>query len=210
MQRLYLLRHAEPGFSTGGRFCLGQRSDPPISAEAAAGATTLPRLFAVREIRAVGTSPLLRCRQTAQLLFPGVEATLLPGMLEQDCGLWDGLSFDEIRAKYPADYARRGENPALPPPGGERPEAAAARGLAALREFLSRTEGDAAVIGHAGINRAMLCTLLKKPFSELYQISQPYLGVNLLCFDGGEFRVEAVGQDAFDFLEGSDSHQKTV
>jgi len=210
MQRLYLLRHAAPALPAGSSFCLGQRSDPPLSAEGRAKAAALSHWFSGREIRALGASPLLRCQQTVQLLFPGVQFRVLPGMAELDCGAWDGLSFEEIRAKYPEQYTRRGEDPSLPPPGGESLPAAAARGIAALRDFLSQAEGDALVVAHAGINRALLCALLNKPFREVHSLPQGYLSLNLMQFDGAEFCVEAVGLDRFNLSEGSVFREKTL
>lgn len=137
---------------------------------------------------------MLRCRQTAAAMAGGLPVQCVPGLEELDCGDWDGLPFDEIKARWPEHYARRGEAPALPPPGGEAPAEAAMRGLAALLSLLGRTEGDLAVVGHAGLNRAVLCALQGRPMAEMRTLPQPYLCVNVLHCGGGGLTVEAIGR----------------
>lgn len=193
MKTIYLFRHAQTDWRSGTPCCLGSRTDAPITAEGRAAACALAPLLRERGIEAVRSSPMLRCRQTAQAMSGDLPVGTVPGLEELDCGDWDGLSFDEIRARYPEDYARRGLDPALPPPGGETPAHAAQRGLAALYDLAARTRGDLAVVAHAGLNRAVLCALLNKPFQEMRTLPQPYLCVNILRYDGGRFAVGAVG-----------------
>ena len=202
MRNVYLLRHAAPEMPGGVRRCLGSRTDPPLSPEGAAAAEALAAFFREKPVTAVGTSPLLRCRQTAQLVFSDRPRTVLPGIAELDCGEWEGLSFTEIREKYPELHALRGRDASVPPPGGETSAHGAARGLAAIEEFLSRTEGDVAVVAHSGIGRAMLCALYAKPYSRLFEISLDYLGIYCLRWDGTWLRPEPV-DPAADAQEGA-------
>ena len=191
LRTVYLLRHAAPLLPDEmRRWCLGSRSDPPLSPTGQSAAAALARRLSGLAVSAVGTSPLLRCRQTAELLFPQLPAAVLPGMAELDCGAWDGLPFDVIRAEYPEAYALRGADPSIPPPGGEPLAQAAARGIAAITDFLAETEGDLAIIGHAGINRAILCALAARPFSEAPEIPMDYLSIHLLCQANGALRAE--------------------
>ena len=54
-------------------------------------------------------SPMLRCRQTAELLWPGVETTVIDDLRETDFGPLEGM--DNSRAKQTELYRRwtRGE-----------------------------------------------------------------------------------------------------
>ena len=193
MRTLLLLRHAPTDYRNGQSCCLGSRTDAPASASGLAAAKKLIPLLRETAVVSVWHSPMLRCRQTAEALAGALPVAALPGLEELDCGEWDGLSFDEIRARWPAHYARRGEDPALPPPGGEAPEAAAMRGLGAITALMERTEGNLAVVAHAGVNRAMLCALQGLPMREMRALPQPYLCVNTLHYDGARFTVAAVG-----------------
>ena len=195
IRTLLLFRHAPVEFPDGVSRCLGAGTDLPASPAGLAEAAALAPALARRGVRRVFTSPMLRTRQTAKALAPGVSIEVVPGLLEMDCGDWEGLSFDEIRARWPDWYARRGEDPALPPPNGEHPAEAARRGIAALCDVLSRSEDDpvVAAVSHSGLNRAMLCALTGRAMAEMRDIPQPYLCVNVLRYDGEGLTVESIG-----------------
>ena len=195
MREILLFRHAKPDYRGGARCYIGCRTDPPVLPIDAGDAAALTALLRARDVSSVWSSPMLRCRQTAEAVAGGRPVGVVQGMQELDCGDWDGLSFDEIRARFPEEYALRGEDPTRPMPGGETLEAVAARSLGALRALLARTEGNLAVCAHAGVNRVLLGTLLGKPFSALREIAQPYLCVNVLLSDGADVTVAAVGLD---------------
>ena len=95
---------------------------------------------------------------------------------------------------------------------GEDFAQAARRGIAALTEALSRSEGELAAVCHSGLNRAMLCALTGRAMAEMRALPQPYLCVNVLLFDGNALAVSAFGLSAAELLfpkEESD-HGKTV
>ncbi len=204
MREILLLRHAKPDYRGGARCYIGCRTDPPILPAAPEEAAALSALLLQEDVRSVWSSPMLRCRQTAGLIAGGKPVGVVPGMQELDCGEWDGLSFDEIRARYPEEYALRGEDPSRPMPGGETLDACAARALSALRGLLSRTEGNLAVVAHAGVNRVLIRALTENP--ELRPLPQPYLCVNVLSYDGNTLSVASFGQQAAELLpkEGND------
>ena len=193
MQTILLFRHAPADAPDGRSRCLGSRTDVSASAAGLAAAARCAGVLRDFEVRAVWSSPMRRCLETAAVLSAGLPVLAAPGLTELDCGDWDGLTFEEIRARWPEHYARRGVAPALPPPGGEDPARAAARGLEALRAIAAQTEGNFAAVAHAGLNRALLCALQGRPMAEIRALPQPYLCRNILRFDGERFAVEAVG-----------------
>ena len=201
MRTVLLIRHAPVDCPDGARLCLGSRTDLPASPAGLAAAAALAPVLRKLALSAVCHSPMRRCRETAEALAAGLPVESVPGLEEIDCGLWDGLSFDAIRARWPEHYARRGEDPALPPPGGEAYVHAAARGLAALRKLLARTEGDLAVVAHAGVNRAMLTVLAGMPIDGLWSLPQEHLCVNSLSFDGTRLSVVSVGKPLLSLAE---------
>ena len=205
MREILLLRHAKPDYRDGARCYIGCRTDPPVLPIAPEETAALTALLRARDVQSVWSSPMLRCRQTAALIAGGKPVVVVQGMQELDCGEWDGMSFDEIRARYPEEYARRGEDPTRPMPGGETLDQCAARALSALRGLLARTEGNLAVVAHAGVNRVLIRALAGNP--ELRPLPQPYLCVNVLSYDGGALAVSAFGLSAAELLlpkEGND------
>ena len=95
--------------------CLG-RTELPLGAVGRMQAALLGAEL-TGEVEAVYSSPLSRAVQTAQALRRPI--TVIDGLAEQDAGEWDGLTFDEIRVRYPELYARRAVERYLPMPGAE-------------------------------------------------------------------------------------------
>ncbi len=206
MRTIYLFRHGLPDFPGGIRRCLGLTPDLPLSAEGRADAAAYAEFFREKRFPVIWSSPMLRCRETAAALTGGAADVRVVGELHELCyGEWDGLSFDEIRARYPALYAARSNDMSLMPPGGEPVADAARRGVAALRGILGESVGDLAVVAHGGLNRAVSWTLSGEPIGEIGRFIMNYLHVTVLTWDGARFAVRAVNLDAAGLraLEGS-------
>ena len=145
---IWLIRHAMPDIPLGERWCVGGRSDFPLGTPGRLQAALLPFAPELRDAEAVFCSPLLRAIETARPLC--AEPRIMPGLEEQDMGTWDGLSFAEIKERFPALYAARERDPSLLPAGAESGEAVRARMEAALRRCLDASTGNIAVVSHKG------------------------------------------------------------
>lgn len=150
MPKLYVVRHAEP--SVQGTL-LG-RTDPPLSEAGLREARLLwPRL----PVAVVYTSPLRRCRQTAQ--FASAPIIVLDGLTEISLGEWDGLRWSEVVARDP-DLARRKLDDwlGITPPGGESWTGFRNRVRAAL-DVIRAGPLPAAVVGHVAVNAVITAEL---------------------------------------------------
>lgn len=193
MGRIFLLRHAQPQFSGTEYIALGRLTNPTLSEYGSIVADDLNKCFAAFPNIAVYSSPMLRCQQTAQAIAqPDKNVVILPDVIEMDLGEWDGMSFDEIRRRWPEHYEKRGADPSIPPPGGECFPAAADRMEKAL---LSITDEIAVVVSHAGANRALLCRLLGLPMSENRSIPQSYGAINVIDTTGGKLELMSCGKN---------------
>lgn len=56
------------------------------------------------QVQRIFVSPLLRCRQSAEALFPGQEVTVVPGFSECDFGAFEYRNYQELSGN--ADYQR--------------------------------------------------------------------------------------------------------
>lgn len=146
MKRVFLIRHGFPQFPNGQRQCIGS-TDLPLSERGRTQAADMAR--DLPPITAVFSSPLTRATQTAQAIH--ADFTILDDLRELDYGQWEGLTFPEIRDRYPALYAARADNPALQPPGAESLDAGLARFSAAMTEAARQSPGDLAVVSHGGV-----------------------------------------------------------
>ena len=98
--RLYLIRHAEVESRYQGVF--GGTIDMDLSPRGHQQAATLAGYLRGIAFDAVYASPMKRVQQTLDpFLSAGApEQTILPGLREVDFGVWTGLRWDEIQARF--------------------------------------------------------------------------------------------------------------
>ena len=93
MNPVLLIRHGATAGNLKKRY-IG-RTDQPLCA---AGEAQLRRLADdLPPCDHLFCSPLLRCRQTAQLLWPGVEQTVVDELRETDFGPFEGKNHEELK-----------------------------------------------------------------------------------------------------------------
>ncbi|MCX5557231.1 bifunctional RNase H/acid phosphatase [Streptomyces sp. NBC_00038] len=134
-----LLRHGETPLTPQKRFSGSGGSDPSLSDVGRDQAERAATALAARgTIQAIVASPLTRTRQTAAAVATrlGLDVTVEDGLRETDFGAWEGLTFAEVRDRYPDDLNAWLESPkAEPTGGGESFEATAGR-MAITRDKL--------------------------------------------------------------------------
>lgn len=182
MKIVYLIRHGLPDFPAGKGMCIGT-TDIPMGKKGLEQAAEMARNLPA--VTAVFSSPLTRAIQTAQAI--GMDVTILDGLREMHAGEWDGLTFDQIRVRYPDLYAARAVDPTLPLPGAEDPTAALTRFSAAMETAARTSSGDFAVVSHGGIIARFLQQLsgtwYKPDYAEV---------LTVFCKDGTFFTKDSV------------------
>jgi probable phosphoglycerate mutase len=108
-----------------------------------------------------------RAHQTAQLLgrLLGVEPAMDRRLREADIGAWEGLTRDEVKMRFPAEYDAWRNGRDVSRGGGERYAEVAARAIPAVNEHLAvlPSGGLLVVVTHGGTARALLGHLLGLP-----------------------------------------------
>lgn len=176
MKNIYLIRHALPAFPAGSKMCIGI-TDIPLGQQGLEQAKAMAANLS--PVTAVYSSPLRRAIQTAQAI--GMPVQILSGLREIYAGEWDGLTFAEIRQRYPELYAARGLDQTILPPGAEDMESALIRFRADLERAAAEAPGDFAVVAHGGIIAKFMQSLTgvwKKP---------DYVQVISLLWEDGNF-----------------------
>ncbi|GAA3173963.1 MULTISPECIES: bifunctional RNase H/acid phosphatase [Streptomyces] len=171
---LVLLRHGETALTPQKRFSGSGGSDPELSpaglrqVEAAAAA-----LAARGTIEEVVSSPLRRCRQTAATVADrlGLDVRIEDGLRETDFGAWEGLTFGEVRERYPDDLDAWLGSTRVAPTGGEA-FATVARRVAAARDALTaRYAGRTVlVVTHVTPIKTLVRLALGAPPEALYRM----------------------------------------
>ena len=146
MKKVYLIRHGLPDFPGGKGMCIGT-TDIPMGEKGLAQAAEMAKILP--PVTAVFSSPLTRAVQTAQAI--GINVTILDDLREMYAGEWDGLTFEEIRQRYPELHAARFYDLTIPLPGAEDHANGLARFKGAMEEAAKQSPGDFAVVAHGGI-----------------------------------------------------------
>ena len=189
-RHVYLVRHGTPVFPGEGRYCIGI-TDIPLSREGELQGRRAGAYLRARGVRQCYTSPLLRALDTARAM--DIPLRIHQDLREQHAGIWEGLPFSEIEKRWPSFYVQRGEDPTLPPPGGEPLEECARRFEGALKEILGKTQESVAVVAHLTVSRAFLCGIQQIPMANIRTVSLPYGSVTRLCWENGDWKVEEIG-----------------
>ena len=150
---MYLIRHGKTYGNTLGRY-IG-RTDESLCPE---GIETL-RAVSYPKVEAVYASPMKRCVETAELLWPGIGTQCFPKLRECDFGDFENKNYLEL-ADNPNYQAWVDSGGILPFPGGESREAFVGRCLEGFLEVLSAIKQKeikkAALVVHGGTIMSIL------------------------------------------------------
>lgn len=172
-RRIYLVRHGAVEFPEGVQRCIG-RTELPLSERGRMQAEQLARYFTRHSVTKIFTSPLGRCRETAQILSGGrLDIETEEGLCEMDMGEWENLPLRELQEK-------RGKRLESEPVYGESRENALKRFRQTIDDILEKSEGDIVCVAHAGVNCCYLADLLGEPLETSRALTQPYGCLNLI------------------------------
>jgi len=184
---LYLCRHAQTASSAVDSF--NGRRELLLTQEGRRQATRLgARLRSVR-FDAVFRSPLARTGETAALVAPSLDATVLEGLTEIDYGAWEGLSPAQARALDPARYDAWEEDPTkTAPPAGETAARVAERAVAAIEEISRRVpDGRVLAVSHKATLRILASALTGGPIARYRKTwAQDECALNLVELRAGK------------------------
>jgi len=154
-EEVLLARHGETDDNAADRF-QGQL-DPPLNDTGRAQSHALAHAMAGEGIVALYCSPLVRARETAEIVGAriGLEPILDERFMEADVGEWGGLLYSEVVAAHPGAFeAWREARPSFRFPGGESVAEQRERVTAALDDVRAAGRLPALVVCHGGTIRA--------------------------------------------------------
>ncbi|CAK7022211.1 alpha-ribazole phosphatase [uncultured Phascolarctobacterium sp.] len=170
MGKIYLIRHGETDANR--TFQFQGHIDNPLNSKGLRQAAALGKYYENIELDAVYSSSMQRARQTATPLaqFHGVDLQPLDELKEVSFGDWEGLSYDEIKAKWGDQLELFFKQPAqCRMPGGESFDDVAKRVQAAYNMIIEANSGkNIAIVSHGGVVRVQLCLLLGLDINKLW------------------------------------------
>ncbi|MFI9507979.1 histidine phosphatase family protein [Nocardia sp. NPDC052566] len=173
---LVLLRHGETALTPEKRLSGSGGADPALSDTGRRQAEFAAGRLAGGEWRpdAVVSSPLRRCRETAQVAAErlGLEVRIDEGLREADFGAWEGLTFAEVRERFPGELEVWLQSPATVPGGtGESLDSVARRVALSLDVLLAREAGRTVlVVSHVAPLRTLVRLALGAPPESLFRM----------------------------------------
>ncbi|HAM49595.1 MAG TPA: histidine phosphatase family protein [Nitrospiraceae bacterium] len=138
------------------------------------------------KLQAVYCSDLSRAMKSAEIIAEphGIKAVVVKDLRERNFGIWEGLTFTEIRERYPEEFRSWADNPLkFSPIGGESTIEVRDRIIPAMEEIINGHCGEQiAIVAHGGVNRIMLCHILGIPLENIFRIEQDNGAVNIIEF----------------------------
>ncbi|MFG3151047.1 bifunctional RNase H/acid phosphatase [Streptomyces sp. NPDC048219] len=187
-----LLRHGETPLTPQKRFSGSGGSDPSLSAVGREQAARVAEGLARRgTIQAIVASPLARTRETAAVVAArlGLEVTVEEGLRETDFGAWEGLTFGEVRERYPDDLNAWLASPEAEPTGGGESFTATGARIAATRDRLVSAYAGRTVllVSHVTPIKTFVQLALGAPPESLFRMELSAASLSAVAYyaDGG-------------------------
>ncbi len=138
------------------------------------------------KLSAIYCSDLQRAVKSAKIIAESHRLTPIqvPTLRERNFGIWEGMSFTEIKEKYPAEFEAWAGNPLkYSPIGGESTIEVNERVVRALEDIIGLHTGqNISIVAHGGVNRIILCHIMGIPLENIFRIEQDYGAVNIIEF----------------------------
>ncbi|GAB4410902.1 MAG: histidine phosphatase family protein [Thermodesulfovibrionales bacterium] len=202
VKTLYLIRHGE---TVGGDEKRYKGSiDVPLSEngieQIKKTAKLLAKLLDSIPLSAIYTSPLSRALKSAEIIAEGhgLKPIVIPELRERSFGIWEGMTFLEIKEKYPVEFENWANNPLkYSPPQGESTIQVKDRVIKALYEILNKShhassithhsllselQTNIVIVAHGGVNRVILCHIMGIPLENIFRIEQDNSAINIIEF----------------------------
>jgi broad specificity phosphatase PhoE len=172
---VYVIRHGQTEWNVAGR--MQGRLDSPLTDRGRAQADAHGRMLAAQGgVDHVIVSPSGRTRATAELVNAHLDApvTLQPALMERDCGVWSGLTIDQIAARYPRDWQGRLADPYHHrPPEGENLPDMEQRVAGLLESLVTGSARRIALVTHGVMSRVIVKCLMSLSPEEAARVRHP-------------------------------------
>jgi len=131
-------------------------------------------------------SPLSRAIKSAKLAAShfGLNPRTVEGLRERDFGAWEGLSFDEIAARWPKAFSSWAHDPLrFSPLDGESTLEVRERVVPVVEGLLHTSDAEhIAIVAHGGVNRVILCHYTGVPLENIFRMDQGFACLNVIRF----------------------------
>ncbi|OPJ63009.1 histidine phosphatase family protein [Clostridium oryzae] len=184
---IVLIRHGETEWNTVGKF--QGATDIPLSDNGKLQAKQLRKKFALfDDWNLIYSSPLKRALETAEIIASprNIQPIICNDLTEICFGLWEGLTINDIKDKYPSEYALWINDPVNGPIcGGDlSTRNASIRAKRGILDIVDKHPGEKIlVVAHGGIIKAALIGLFNWDMTMYNKMFLKNTAVSVLKFD---------------------------
>ncbi|MDV3429069.1 MAG: alpha-ribazole phosphatase [Bacillota bacterium] len=190
---IYLLRHGEIE-SEGSKRYIGIK-DVRLSMNGIYQAEMLQHFFSSISIDKIYCSSLIRTVETAKIIneHRNVQIVKDEGLREINMGIWEGKTFDEIKAKFPDEFERRiKEIDTFKPAGGESFKECRERAVSVFKRISGESFENIIITAHAGVNRSIISDILGVPVDNIFKFKQDYGCINKITIDKSGEKIDYI------------------
>jgi len=182
--RIYLIRHGQVVGFDQPRY--NGQSDVALTEYGLEQYQRIRERLAETQISACYSSDLSRCKIGAEIICQNLNiAPIVRSELrELNIGAWEGLAWQEIRARWPDGWeARLADLVNYRVPGGENLLDLEARVMPVINEIVNRHKGqEVLLVGHGGVNRIVLLNVIGAALKGMFNIEQSYGCLNIIDY----------------------------
>lgn len=186
MLRIFLVRHGETEANKIGRY--QGITEYPLSETGRKQARDVARDLQSIDFSLIFSSPLSRAKETAAIIAPEKEISIIPEFIERDFGCWENLPYVEIKKNYPELYSawlKQPDKTIIPDALSlQDHQEMILEGLWRVEQKHSPEKDENFLIaGHGGTNRLILLHYLNLDLSSFWKIKQDNCCVNIIEID---------------------------
>lgn len=193
--QVILIRHGQTEWNKQRR--MQGHSDSPLTEKGVRQAELLGNRLAQMKFDALYCSDSGRAHHTARCVAEatGQPVIVEPGLRERSFGVFEGLTREEMMARYPDEYARfKSRDPHYAMPQGESGTAFRARAIACMDGIVTRHRGQQLVVVTHGLVLDVFYRLaMGIPAHEPRVHELVNAGINRLRHDGDTWHIEVWG-----------------
>ncbi|RJX17384.1 MAG: alpha-ribazole phosphatase [Ammonifex sp.] len=182
--RIYLIRHGETLWNHARKY--QGHADIALSERGLKQAEALARRLEREQFAAFFASDLRRASDTAEIIARphGGKVSTLPALREINFGEWEGLTRDEIKARFPELSEQWWAAPCSTRlPGGEMLAEVTLRAATAIEDIAAAyPDAQVVVVSHGGAIRASIGHYLKMDLNQYWRLRQDNAALNILEF----------------------------
>jgi alpha-ribazole phosphatase len=182
--RIYLIRHGQVTGFDQPRY--NGQTDVALTDYGVEQYHLIKKRLADSKISACYTSDLSRCSIGAGIICQelGIEPLALRELRELNIGVWEGLTWQEIRSAWPDGWrARLADLVNYRVPEGENLLDVEARVRPVINDVVGRHIGqEVLVVAHGGVNRIVLLNAIGAPLAGMFNIEQSFGCMNIIDY----------------------------